>query len=62
VGRLRALKGGAITQRQWNEEAAAVLGVVADNAMGRTFADLRLHIASHGGASEVVTRVARVRP
>ncbi|UNZ21835.1 HAD-IA family hydrolase [Streptomyces sp. 891-h] len=35
------LERGAITQDQWNEAAAARLGVTPENLMGRIFADLR---------------------
>ncbi|MFI5998183.1 HAD-IA family hydrolase [Streptomyces sp. NPDC051362] len=39
--RTHALERGAITQHQWNEAAAAQLGVAPANLMGRIFADLR---------------------
>jgi putative hydrolase of the HAD superfamily len=39
--RTHELERGAITQDQWNETAAARLGVAPDNLMGRIFADLR---------------------
>ena len=39
--RTHELERGAITQDQWNEAAAARLGVAPDNLMGRIFADLR---------------------
>ncbi|MCQ4213333.1 HAD-IA family hydrolase [Streptomyces longispororuber] len=39
--RTAELERGAITQTRWNTEAAARLGVSADNLMGRIFADLR---------------------
>ncbi|MFF4796246.1 HAD-IA family hydrolase [Streptomyces sp. NPDC001276] len=35
------LERGALTQSQWNEAAAALLGIPPDNLMGRIFADLR---------------------
>ncbi|MFF0295133.1 HAD-IA family hydrolase [Kitasatospora sp. NPDC004614] len=35
------LERGALTQAEWNTEAAARLGVPAENLMGRIFADLR---------------------
>ncbi|MFF2506288.1 HAD-IA family hydrolase [Streptomyces sp. NPDC058067] len=38
--RTHDLERGAITQDQWNEAAAARLGVAPDNLMGRIFADL----------------------
>ncbi|MDJ1130586.1 HAD-IA family hydrolase [Streptomyces iconiensis] len=39
--RTHELECGAITQGQWNEAAAARLGVAPENLMGRIFADLR---------------------
>jgi putative hydrolase of the HAD superfamily len=39
--RTHELERGAITQDQWNEAAAARVGVAPDNLMGRIFADLR---------------------
>ncbi|MFF4902766.1 HAD-IA family hydrolase [Streptomyces sp. NPDC001068] len=36
-----ALERGALTQTQWNEAAARLLGIDPDNLMGRVFADLR---------------------
>ncbi|WP_405591166.1 HAD-IA family hydrolase [Streptomyces sp. NBC_01190] len=39
--RTHELERGAITQAQWNTDAAARLGVPPDNLMGRMFADLR---------------------
>jgi putative hydrolase of the HAD superfamily len=35
------LERGTLTQTQWNEAAAAQLGIPPDNLMGRIFADLR---------------------
>ncbi|MFD7284044.1 HAD-IA family hydrolase [Streptomyces sp. NPDC059862] len=35
------LERGALTQTQWNEAAARLLGLPPDNLMGRIFADLR---------------------
>ncbi|MFD7409600.1 HAD family hydrolase [Streptomyces sp. NPDC059866] len=35
------LERGALTQAQWNEAAARLLGLPPDNLMGRIFADLR---------------------
>ncbi|WP_020139603.1 HAD-IA family hydrolase [Streptomyces sp. 351MFTsu5.1] len=35
------LERGNLTQAEWNEEAAGLLGVRPDNLMGRVFADLR---------------------
>ncbi|MFF4836326.1 HAD-IA family hydrolase [Streptomyces sp. NPDC001315] len=35
------LERGALTQTQWNEAAAGLLGIPPDNLMGRIFADLR---------------------
>lgn len=35
------LERGALTQTQWNEAAAGLLGIAPDNLMGRIFADLR---------------------
>ncbi|MFB7500180.1 HAD-IA family hydrolase [Streptomyces sp. NPDC056161] len=39
--RTHDLERGAITQDQWNEAAAARLGIAPGNLMGRIFADLR---------------------
>lgn len=39
--RTHELERGAITQTQWNVEAAKSLGISPDNLMGRIFADLR---------------------
>ncbi|MBO1329838.1 HAD-IA family hydrolase [Streptomyces sp. VRA16 Mangrove soil] len=36
-----ALERGTLTQTQWNEAAARLLGIAPDNLMGRIFADLR---------------------
>ncbi|WP_331737646.1 HAD-IA family hydrolase [Streptomyces sp. NBC_00019] len=35
------LERGALTQTQWNDAAAGLLGIPPDNLMGRIFADLR---------------------
>ncbi|MGW2836575.1 HAD-IA family hydrolase [Streptomyces sp. NPDC001493] len=35
------LERGTLTQTQWNEAAGRLLGIPADNLMGRIFADLR---------------------
>jgi putative hydrolase of the HAD superfamily len=39
------LERGSLSQERWNAEAAARLGVSAENLMGRIFADLRLETA-----------------
>jgi putative hydrolase of the HAD superfamily len=39
--RTRELERGAITQAEWNTEAARSLGVPGDNLLGRVFGDLR---------------------
>ncbi|WP_435132346.1 hypothetical protein [Actinacidiphila sp. bgisy144] len=41
VRRTEALERGALTQAEWNEGAAALLGVPPANLLGRLFADLR---------------------
>ncbi|MGP4013885.1 hypothetical protein [Streptomyces sp. 4N124] len=35
------LERGTLTQTQWNEAAAGLLGIPPDNLMGRIFAELR---------------------
>ncbi|MEU3986396.1 HAD-IA family hydrolase [Streptomyces sp. NPDC026672] len=41
IRRTEELERGALTQDEWNAEAAARAGVSPDNLMGRIFADLR---------------------